>query len=109
MLVVERDYRVLTSSKYLCWADLIISHGTGIIFRPLSVLSTECGGRSVISAVTLLSLQYHTCWIILYQEDQEKLVSCLLYVMLFLLLSFSLVDMNLGVMSLISCLCCMHQ
>ena len=70
--MVERDYSILTPSKWLSWADLCVSEGVGILLRPLSTLASEAGGRGLIRTVTGLSLQYHKCWVILYQEDQSR-------------------------------------
>lgn len=72
MLVVERDYSRLTPSKWLSWADICVSQGVGILLRPLTTLASATGGSGLIHAMTGLSLQYQTCWIILYQEDQNK-------------------------------------
>ena len=73
--MVERDYRSLTASKWLSWADLSVSQGTGILLRPFSSLSSVSNGKALIRTVTALSLQYQICWIILYQEDKNRSVS----------------------------------
>lgn len=72
VLVVERDYRSLTPSKWLSWADFSVSQGAGILLRPFSSLSSAAGGRGLIRTVTALSLQYQACWVILYQKDQNR-------------------------------------
>lgn len=73
--MVERDYNHLLPSKWLSWADLSISQGVGIILRPLASLSSPAAAKVLIRTATALSLQYDTCWIVLYREDQNWLVA----------------------------------
>lgn len=72
VLVVERDYSSLTPSKWLSWADLSISQGVGILIRPISILASAEDGKTLILTVTALSLQYQTCWVVLYHQDQNR-------------------------------------
>lgn len=77
VLVVERDYSSLAPSKWLSWADLSISQGVGVLIRPISILASAEDGRTLIRTVTALSLQYQTCWVVLYHQDQNRSGKCM--------------------------------
>lgn len=45
---------------------------TGILLRPLPLLSTDLGLRMMVNATTSLSLQYTVLWVILYCQETSR-------------------------------------
>ena len=78
--MVERDYYSLFKGglegkpkSYNCsYADVIVDQSVGIVLRPISLLSTDAGLKSVISTITALSFQFETCWILLYSAGNQR-------------------------------------
>ena len=54
------------------YADLIVDQSSGIVLRPLSLLSNDVGLRTMVNLATALSLQYEKCWIILYAPADNR-------------------------------------
>ncbi len=119
VVVIGRAYSSLAHSKWLSWADLAVSQGVGIVLRPYSSLSSAAGGRSLIHTMTALSLQYRTCWVILYQQDKNRSANLYTEVVFIsggplsegstvvkTLVSVVFVVMSLVGVSLSSCHCC---
>ena len=54
------------------YADLIVDQSSGIVLRPLSLLSSDVGLRTLVNLATALSLQYEKCWIILFAQADNR-------------------------------------
>lgn len=61
-----------TQSKLFAYADIIVDEQTGILLRPLSLLSTDLGLRMLVNTTTSLSLQYTVLWTILYCQEANR-------------------------------------
>eukprot|EP00731_Ephydatia_muelleri_P023694 Em0015g1277a len=62
----------LQKSKLFAYADIIVDERTGILLRPLPLLSTDLGLRMMVNATTSLSLQYTVLWVILYCQETSS-------------------------------------
>lgn len=56
----------------ISYADLILDQSTGIVVRPLSLLSTDIGLKTLVNATNALSLQYERCWVVLYAQPEIR-------------------------------------
>lgn len=63
---------VVSQSRGVCYADLILDQSSGIVLRPLSLLGNDVGLKTLVSLTTALSLQYEKCWIMLYAQDEKR-------------------------------------
>ena len=63
---------LVSQSRGICYVDLILDQSSGIVLRPLSLLGSDVGLKTLVSLTTALSLQYEKCWIVLYAQDEKR-------------------------------------
>ena len=80
-MMVERDYyshfkgEQLEGKHKSCscnYADIVVDQSVGLVLRPMSLLSTDAGLKTVISTTTALSFQFEVVWILLYTGDRQQ-------------------------------------
>eukprot|EP00731_Ephydatia_muelleri_P018742 Em0011g782a len=71
-ITCNTDLLQLLESKLFAYADIIVDEQTGILLRPLSLLSTDLGLRMLVNTTTSLSLQYTVLWTILYCQEANS-------------------------------------
>ena len=56
----------------MSYADLILDQSASIVMRPLSLLATDVGVKSLVNTTNALSMQYEKCWVILYAQTENR-------------------------------------
>lgn len=81
IVMIERDYYTHFKGEQLegkskgcsCnYADIIVDQSVGLVLRPMSLLSTDAGLKTVISTTTALSFQFEAIWVLLYTGDRQQ-------------------------------------
>ena len=67
-MLIERDYSLIDGCEQLCFPDIDVDEGCGIVLSLLTDLKDDCMVQAVVTKIIALSLKVTSCWILLYSD-----------------------------------------